>query len=168
MRSSLRLLIGLVPLASALACATADVAMEGILTRVDLAGHWIEVSEHQGKAMILAPCDASVRSIRLRGDVLEVGWGQEATEYTVRSARAAGEMLELEVTAQGSGDAQTVQARRTPRGVLWKLEDSEFDTVQSEGPAATKLPRMKECCASTEADPVPHRVSVVPQDEACP
>jgi hypothetical protein len=164
MRLVLPLLVAL-----ALACATADVALEGTLTRPDLAGTWLEVSEHQGKAVILAPCDAAVRTIRLQGDTLEVGWGQEATQYSVRAAKVSGESLELEVLAQGADTPQTVTVRRTGRGMLWKVEDSQFDTVlDGSGPTTSPLPRMKECCASTEADPVPHSVSVIPHDQTCP
>jgi hypothetical protein len=147
-----------------LACTLADLSLEGTLTRPELTGTWLEVSQHQGKPVILEPCDAGVRSVQLKGDLLVVGWGQEATEYTVRSVEGDGDTLEIEVLAQGADTPQTLTARKTAQGLRWTVEGSPFDTV----PESSPLPRMKECCASTPEDPVPHSVSVIPQGQVCP
>lgn len=169
MRLSSLAVLGLASLALSLACASADITTPlgtGPLTREALEGTWLETTQHEGKNVILEPCDASVRQVTLEGDRLAVAWGQDASEYTVKEVRTSPMVLELQVVDKYSEPPaqSTVSIRRTGRGLAWTIADSTLETV----PESSPLPRFKECCGSTEQDPMPHRTAVVPADKPCP
>ena len=169
MRLSTRIGLGLVPLGLSLACASADITTPlgtGPLTRESLQGTWLETTQHEGKAVILGPCDASVRQVTLEEDKLTVAWGQDASEYTVQEVRTSPMVLELQVVDKYSEPKalSTISVRRTKQGLVWTIADSTLETV----PESSPLPRFKECCGSTEQDPIPHRIAVVPADQPCP
>lgn len=136
-------------------------------TIAELEGTWTRVFEHGGREVIYTSmCAAEVPHIDVSPRSITVHSGQESVSSEVTAITSDADKLTLSVSREYV-EPSTLTVRRASGVWVWEGPEVDGGTWRT-AIKVDAFPQKKQCCASSEEDPVEIEYAVVDANADCP
>jgi hypothetical protein len=115
-------------------------------TLASLSGEWHMLTQQNGDWVLYYPCDADNTFVRVKGDSIIIGWGQDATLGKIESWTAVNDELSLVVNDSYASTTYRVQQTEDGLTQWWLWEDAEGPSYFTHIREKDSFPIIKQPC----------------------